>query len=334
MKVLGIESSCDETAVAIVNDNFQVSYSAVSSQVDLHRVFGGVVPEVAARAHLDMLAPMAADLNNHQGHFDDIDAIAVTQGPGLIGSLLVGVSFAKGLALALDKPLVPVDHVHAHIYGALLEQEKPTSFPALALVASGGHTNLYYMASSLDFSLIASTIDDACGECFDKVAKAMGFAYPGGPEIEKLAKEATDFDLHMPKIVSEKSRMEFSYSGLKTHCINLVRSEKFAKADICHGFQKAAFDQIVRKISAALELYPDSRSVIIAGGVAANSYFKDELEKLPVPCTYPKLKYCSDNAAMIAALGIETLKQEQHLENDLSWDVYARYDFGKWLRDV
>ncbi len=339
MLVLGIESSCDETALAVVEDGHKVLVSLVASQVAQHLPFGGVVPEVAAREHLKMLSPMLEELKVKLGwnSLAKIDAISVTQGPGLIGALLVGVAFAKGLSASLKKPLVPVNHVHAHIHGALLgvAQEQRTQYPVLALVVSGGHTNLYRMTSPLDFQLVASSIDDACGECFDKVAKIFGLSYPGGPEIERLAKTGHSKKVVMPRMVDEKSRLEFSYSGLKTFMANLYhREDKPISAermgDIASAFQEEALGQIARKLRRAFEIFPDTKAVLIAGGVAANSRFRSMLQEvLPCPALFPPLDYCSDNAAMIAALGYHTLQSPQFSLNQ-DWDAYSRYDFDQF----
>ncbi len=342
MLVLGIESSCDETALAVVEDGRRVLCSLVASQIAKHLPFGGVVPEVAAREHLKVISPMLEDLKAQLGWSDlsKIDAISVTQGPGLIGALLVGVAFAKGLALALGKPLIPVNHVHAHIHGALLgvSEDHQQKYPVLALVVSGGHTNLYRMTSPLEFQLIASSIDDACGECFDKVAKVFGFAYPGGPEIEKLAIAGNPQVVNMPRMVDEKGRLEFSYSGLKTYMANLYHKEpKPIPAqrlhDICYAFQEEALGQIARKLAYAVTVYPDTKAVLIAGGVAANQRFRQILaQALPCPSLFPTLAYCSDNAAMIAALGYHTFKSPNFKEV-ADWDAYSRYDFDQFRLD-
>lgn len=342
MLVLGIESSCDETALAIVRDGVDVVGSLVASQTAVHAKFGGVVPEVAAREHLKVIAPMYRELLRTTGVTSlDIDLVAVTQGPGLIGAILVGVAYAKGVALALNRPLIPVDHVHAHVHGALLGingTEQP-QFPTLALVVSGGHTNLYYMQSPTHFKLLACSIDDACGECFDKVAKLLGLGYPGGPRIEALAQQGRDAGVAMPRMVSQKSRLEFSYSGLKTFVANHLRQvgqvSEQEKADLCASFQIEALGQIVRKVQEAVRLYPEARSVLVAGGVAANQKFRRLMaEHVSLPAFFPKLDYCSDNAAMIAAYGFHIYQNQPEdraawLRHD--WDAYSRYDFAKAL---
>lgn len=344
MIVLGVESSCDETALALVKDGKTVLASEIASSVEKQAVFGGVVPEVAAREHLKALGPLVQSLCDRSNlSFDDIDVIAVTQGPGLIGSLLVGVSFAKSLALMLDKPLVPVDHVHAHLHGALLgvDSEPQNIFPCIGLVVSGGHTNIYYMEDETTFERMATTIDDACGECFDKVGKTLGLPYPGGPHIEKLALSGDPTVYKMPMMVQEKSRLEFSYSGLKTHVLNTFRKAKSEfgeaiteeqlnqiKADIAASFQEEALSLIARKIKSTEKIRKDAKAVIIAGGVAANKRFQVILnDNLRKPVIFPKLQYCSDNAAMIAAYGffVYNEQSDKSIYQNLDWDPYSRY---------
>ncbi len=334
MLILGIESSCDETAAAVVEDGRVVKSSVIASQIQTHQLFGGVVPEIAAREHLKKIDPIVRQgLTDAGVTLADIDGIAVTQGPGLIGALLVGVSYAKGLAIASRKPLIPVNHVHAHVHGAFLglREEPSTLFPCLAMVVSGGHTNLYFMRAPTDFELMATSIDDACGESFDKVAKIMGLGYPGGPAIERLAANGDPSGYPMPRMVSRKSRLEYSYSGLKTHMVNLWQREKEhiseqGRANLCAAFQEEALDQIVRKFATALELRPETKSILIAGGVAANQRFRQMmLEKIRRPAYFPELRFCSDNAAMIAALGYFEFKQNSHL-NDV-WDAFSRYQY-------
>lgn len=336
MIVLGIESSCDETAIALVKEGRSVLSSKVSSQLS-HNRFGGVIPEIAAREHLDTIFPLfEAALEEAKLSPQDIDLITVTQGPGLIGALLVGTSFAKGLACSLKKPLVPVNHVHAHIHGAFLglaDYDK-SMFPCLALVVSGGHTHLYEMKTAVDFHLLVSSIDDACGESFDKVAKLLNLGYPGGPAIEALARKGKPSHVSMPRMMDQRERMAFSYSGLKTHVRYLLEREKDTLTqerihDICAAFQKEAFDQILRKLETALTMYPETRSIVVSGGVAANAYFREVLSKAAhVPSYFPSLKYCSDNAAMIAALGFELYSRSSKKEKfyDYKWESYSRYE--------
>jgi N6-L-threonylcarbamoyladenine synthase len=260
MITLGIESSCDETAIAILKDGRLPLSSKISSQMS-HNRFGGVIPEIAAREHLENIFPLyETALEEAKIQPEDIDLVCATQGPGLIGALLVGSSFAKGLARSLGKPLVPVNHVHAHIHGALLglpPQEEATLYPSLALVVSGGHTHLYFMKNPIDFQLLASSIDDACGECFDKVAKLLHLSYPGGPAVEALARKGNASAITMPRMMEQKDRLAFSYSGLKTHVRYFLEKEKNTLTpekiqDLCAAFQKEAFDQILRKLEHVL----------------------------------------------------------------------------------
>ena len=343
MLIIGIESSCDETAVAVVEDGRRVLSSVIDSQTAVHRPFGGVVPEIAAREHLRVIGPLFRQALAESGiSVSQVDAIALTQGPGLIGALLVGVAFAKGLAIASGLPLIPVDHVHAHVHGALLgvSVEPKLLYPTLALVISGGHTNLYRMVGPTAFDLLASTADDACGEAFDKVAKVLGLSYPGGPAIERLARQGRPGSVVVPRMVDQRTRLEFSYSGLKTFVANRVRaltatgsalSEQDA-ADLAMAFQEEALNQVVRKLSYATQRYPDTRSVVIAGGVAANSRLRELLAAavaLPVLCPAPS--FCSDNAAMIAAYGYHLFQAAGQNPAAFSphapFDAYSRYDY-------
>ncbi len=338
MNILGIESSCDETAVAVVANGTDVLSSLVLSQVDVHRVFGGVIPEIAAREHLKVIDQLVhAGLSEANVCLQDIAAIAVTQGPGLIGALLVGVSYAKGLALGSGLKLVPVNHVHAHIHGALVGKEAP-EYPCLALVVSGGHTNIYYMKSPTQLELMAYTLDDACGECFDKVAKLFGLGYPGGPIVEKMAKTGDSQNCKMPRMVEDSRKLVFSYSGLKTYMVNLHEREKLQLtpsrvADVLAAFQDEALGQLVRKLQSVRRLKPQAKMILIAGGVAANLRFRQLMaQEIDIPVQFPNLKYCSDNAAMIAGMGYhlyQTGLASSADFDDISWDCYSRYPYEK-----
>ncbi len=341
MIILGLESSCDDTGCGIIEDGVKVLASSVASQIEVHRPFGGVVPEVAARSHLTSIDSVVDDaLEKAQLSIDDIDAVAVTQGPGLIGALLVAVSYARGLATSLNTPLIPVNHVHAHLHASLLGYtgDVDALFPGIGLVVSGGHTHLYYLAAADQFQLVAHSIDDACGECFDKVGKLLGFAYPGGPKIEKCAEQSHDkIEVTMPRMIAEKDRLVFSYSGLKTHMVNLLQKNGPAwleqyKPEVCSAFQEEALGQVVRKLSTALEQYHDARSVIVSGGVAANKVFRAMLkEAVSCPVVLPDLKYCVDNGAMIAS---NAYFKSRNLDIDSMpkwsepWDAYSRYPYG------
>lgn len=307
--------------------------SLVHSQVDVHRIFGGVVPEIAAREHVKIIDALAARAMEEAGtETADLDAVAVTAGPGLIGALLVGASWARGFALSSGLPLIPVNHVHAHVHGALLGIEEEDLFPCIAAVVSGGHTHLYYMPDPVRFELLAWSVDDACGESFDKVAKIMELGYPGGPVIEKAALGGDPRAYPMPVMVADKDRMIFSYSGLKTHMVHLINKESpidaDARRDLCASFQEEALGQLIRKINGALERRPDCRSLLVAGGVAANQRFRTLVdEQIPVRGLFPPLRFCSDNGAMIAALGYHVYQQGGDF-SDLSWDPWSRYPYG------
>ena len=337
MIFLGIESSCDETALALVENGRRVLTSVISSQVDVHAKWGGVIPEIAAREHLSALSSMYIQmLKSADFSTNTVDAIAVTQGPGLVGCLLVGVSFAKGLAQASGKPVIPVNHVHAHVHGAMLglDAKYEEIFPTLALVVSGGHTNLYFMRSPRHFELIAHTIDDACGESFDKVGKMLGLPYPGGPHVEALASKGDPSKISLPRMIERKSQMAFSYSGLKTAVSRAITNRSMTGhrlEDIAAAFQEEALGQIVRKLELARKARPEARSIIVAGGVAANQRFKTLVKgTTSLPVLFPPLNYCSDNGAMIAALGYHQFMAGD-FDPSLMWDVYSRYPFEKFL---
>jgi N6-L-threonylcarbamoyladenine synthase len=337
MLILGIESSCDETALALVKDGKYVLGSLISSQISIHAKWGGVIPEIAAREHLAAIHTMYRQLlTESEVTLAHIDAIAVTQGPGLVGCLLVGASFAKGLAQSSQKPIIPVNHVHAHVHGAILGIDAPLEqiFPTLALVVSGGHTNLYYMKSCIEFELLAHTMDDACGESFDKVGKMMGLPYPGGPHVETLAKSGVPNKVPMPRMVERKSQLVFSYSGLKTAVSNAVRNmgkTGHRPEDIAFAFQEEALGQIIRKLEVAKSMRPDTKSIIVAGGVAANGRFKELLKRsTSLPTWFPPLKFCSDNGAMIAAMAYYQQRSGESAET-LEWDVFSRYPFETFM---
>ncbi|MES2744942.1 MAG: tRNA (adenosine(37)-N6)-threonylcarbamoyltransferase complex transferase subunit TsaD [Bdellovibrionota bacterium] len=335
-RILGIETSCDETAAAIVEDGRVVRSSIILSQIDIHQKFGGVVPEVAARAHLKVIDAIVEEaLQKASCTLADVDAIAVTQGPGLIGALLVGIAYAKGLALASGIPLVPVNHVEAHVHGALLGLKEKTEdlFPCLALVVSGGHSNIYFMNSPTEFELMAYSIDDACGESFDKVAKLFGLGYPGGPAIERLARDGDPSKIPMPKMMEQKDKLQFSYSGLKTFMVNMNHRQKIsgqALNDAAAAFQEEALGQLVRKLETVSKMRK-ARCLLVAGGVAANQRFRGLVhERLAIPAFFPQLSYCSDNAAMIAALGYHhyALTADKSQFQNLDWDAFSRYQFA------
>ena len=304
--ILAIETSCDETSIAIVKNGHEVVAITILTQMDTHAKFGGVVPEIASRMHTENITLVLEDTLNKAGmQVSDVDAIAVTYKPGLLGSLLVGIEFAKVLSYVYNKPLIKVNHLIGHIYANAIDNK--LKFPLLALVVSGGHTELVIMKDDYDFELLGSTLDDAIGEAYDKVARILGIPYPGGPGIEKLALEGTpSYDL--PKPVLDNT-YNFSYSGLKSYIINLVHNEnqrgnKIRQADLAASFQKTAVDELSRKTDLALK-NTGIKNVIVAGGVSANKYLRSEIQKVAnannALLSIPEFKYCTDNAAMIGA---------------------------------
>ncbi|MEG0036549.1 MAG: tRNA (adenosine(37)-N6)-threonylcarbamoyltransferase complex transferase subunit TsaD [Victivallaceae bacterium] len=320
MLVLGVESSCDETGCAIVKDGTKVLSDIVASQI-VHEKFGGVVPELASRAHTRVFPEvLKKSLNDADVSLKEIDAIAVSETPGLIGSLSVGINFAKGLATGLKKPLVGVNHVEAHLYAGYMFDPKQAKFPALGIALSGAHTSLFIMTSPTDFFLLGQTLDDAIGETFDKVAGILGFPYPGGPFVERAALKGNcnAFPFKSGKV----DGYDFSFSGLKTAVLYAVKGKNSDKsspsilnsdkdiADLASSFQKAAFLNIVKKSFEIVKRF-SCGSIIVGGGVCANDYFRKELvQSVKVPVLFPPKELCSDNAAMIAALGTERLKIE------------------------
>ena len=307
--ILALESSCDETACAIVRNGKEILSSKVASQIDVHSLYGGVVPEVASRIHIENISIIIKEaLEEANMGVEDVDAIAVTVGPGLIGSLHVGVLAAKTLALAYNKPLVPVQHLTGHIYANAFVGE--LQFPLLALVVSGGHTELVLMKEDYDFEVIGTTQDDAVGEAYDKVARVLGLGYPGGPVIDRLAKQGTP-RYPLPRIHTDNP-LDFSFSGLKSAVLQSLKriernGEEVNVPDMCASFQEAALKVLWSRVEQALQQY-DVKQLILAGGVAANSRLREitekEMQKYP-DMTYiiPPLSYCTDNAAMIGASG-------------------------------
>ena len=304
-RVLGIETSCDETAAAVVDDATTVLSSVVSSQVDLHARYGGVVPEIASRAHVDLLTPVVAQALVEAGCGDgDIDVVAATVGPGLIGSLLVGVSAAKALALVWDVPFVGVNHLEAHLYAGFLD-DPSLELPVVYLLVSGGHTMLVHMEGHGRYRLLGQTIDDAAGEAFDKVARFLGLGYPGGPAIDRLAMQGDPEAIRFPRAIAEG--LDFSFSGLKTAVINHVRrNPDVATADVAASVQEAVVDVLVTKARRAAEQV-GAKAMCLGGGVAANSVlrerFLDACEADGRHAYVPSRAMCTDNAAMVAAAG-------------------------------
>ena len=326
--ILGIESSCDETSFSIVKNGTEEIATVISSQIDIHKNYGGVVPEIASRAHIKNITFVLEEcLEKAKMTMEEIDAIAVTYGPGLIGSLLVGVEAAKTLAYLYNKPLVPVHHISGHIYANNLV--KRLEFPLIALVISGGHTELIYMDKDYSFKKLGGTLDDAVGECYDKVGRAIDVEYPGGPIIDKMAVIGKHtYDLPIP--LNDDS-YNFSFSGLKSAVINLVHNEKqrgnnIRKEDLAKSFQDVVVDVLTKKTMHALKEY-NVKNLILAGGVAANKGIRNKFQELceenKINYTFPSIKYATDNAAMIASSGYYAFKLGRRADltlNPLSTD--------------
>ncbi|WP_077318351.1 tRNA (adenosine(37)-N6)-threonylcarbamoyltransferase complex transferase subunit TsaD [Virgibacillus proomii] len=325
--ILGIETSCDETAVAFVKNGKEILANVVASQIEIHKRFGGVVPEIASRHHVEQITYVLDQAMQEAAvNWEDIDAIAVTEGPGLVGALLVGVNAAKAIAFAKHKPLIGVHHIAGHIYANRLEQE--FEFPLLALIVSGGHTELVLMKEHGTYELIGETRDDAAGEAYDKVARMLNLPYPGGPQIDRLAesgKETIDF----PRAWLEPDSYDFSFSGLKSSVINKIhnakqRGEQLNSEDIAASFQASVVDVLTTKTVRAAKQYK-VKQVIVAGGVAANKGLRNAMErefsKLEIPLQIPPLHLCTDNAAMIAAAG--TIAFEQGIRSTLELNARA-----------
>lgn len=309
--ILGIESSCDETAAAVVKNGREVLSNVINSQIDIHKRYGGVVPEIASRCHIEAVNTVVDEALEQAGvTFSDIDAIAVTYGPGLVGALLVGVSTAKALAYALKKPLVNVHHIKGHICANYVAHNdlKP---PFVCLVASGGHSHIVYAKDYLDYEIMGMTRDDAAGEAFDKIARVLGLGYPGGPKIDALAKEGNPHAVEFPRVKMAEDSLDFSFSGVKTAVINHIhkldqKDEEYNKADIAASFQEAVTDALVSHTLEAAKR-KGLKQVVIAGGVASNSALRNKMEeeakKLGMGVLYPPPVLCTDNAVMIAAAG-------------------------------
>jgi len=347
MKVLGIETSCDETAAAVVEDGKKLLSNVVASSMDLHKQYGGVVPEIAARSHIEAILPVIQQaLDDAKCTWDDIDAIAVVYGAGLGGSLLIGVLTARTLAIAYDKPLYAANHVMGHVFANFLTEtslpgykmrENQPTFPMLAIIVSGGHSQLALFKSYFDYKLLGQTQDDAIGEAFDKVAKITGLPYPGGPSIAKAAVDGNDHAFELPK-AKMAGKYDFSFSGLKTAVLRQAQAivgedytfpstklpERLSdaqKADIAATFQRVAIETIVDKAVQAVEEFSPA-SVVIAGGVAASGELRKQLtDRLSLPLEFPDLKLCTDNGAMIATLGCFMATEDQPSADPYSLDI-------------
>ena len=328
--LLSIESTCDETAAAVIRDDLHVMHSVVSSQTTLHEHYGGVVPEIAARAHLERILPVIDQALAGAGiSLSDLCAVAVAAHPGLVGSLLVGVTAAKTLSLVLEIPLIAVDHIQAHLFACQMVSAKPV-FPAVGLVVSGGHTNLYDCRSSVEMQLLGSTIDDAAGEAFDKVATILELPYPGGPSIQKAGQSGNEKAFSFPRAFIHEDRLAFSFSGLKTALLYEVHGQPGARsqppemtpqrlANIAAAFEQAVVDVLIAKCDQALK-QTGYQSLCIGGGVAANARFRQAIEELRQRCSIEAiiapLEYCTDNAAM-GAIAWELFERKQFATLDL-----------------
>ena len=339
-RILGIESTCDETAAAIVEDGVRVLSNVVSSQIELHARYRGVVPEIASRAHIENILPVIKDaLDKANLGLGDLDAIAVTHRPGLIGSLLIGVTAAKTLAWTLSLPLLAVDHVRAHLYSVMLGGTSQPQFPAVGLAISGGHTALYELRSFEDVRLIGSTIDDAIGEAYDKVAFILGLGYPGGPAIDRLAALGNPNAIHFPRSNLSRTSLDFSFSGLKTSVLYHVRGFKGKErsaadldqrqiADVAASFQAACVDVVTTKLKRAVH-QTRAKCVIVGGGVSANRGLRNALPKLALPVFFPDLAYCTDNAAMSAGLAMLDLQANRTATLDLDAIAHSEFSLSK-----
>lgn len=338
MNVIGIESSCDETSVALLSDG-RILSNLVASQ-DIHKIYGGVVPELSSRAHLQMILPLVKkSLEESKVELSEIDLVAATAGPGLIGALLVGLTFAKGFSYSLNKPFVPVNHIEGHIFSGFLNTEKP-EFPVLVLVVSGGHTLLLLVKSDTEIIKLGSTIDDAAGEAFDKVSKLIGLGYPGGPLIQKVAENIDSNFVKFP-IAQLKTEYDFSFSGVKTSVLRFIQkaygdASNLPQTDlpkIAAAFQKSVVDALIEKVNKALKTYK-VKSISLVGGVAANKLLRENFmnlsDRYKVKLAIPPIEYCGDNAAMIAYRGEKVF--EAGYRYDYNFNAYpslSDYSFIK-----
>ena len=320
MIILGIETSCDETGVAISSD-FEILSSLTKTQ-SIHQHYGGVVPEIASREHEKYLPGITKKvLKDANIQLKDIDAIAVTNGPGLMGSLLSGISFAKGISFGLDIPIIPINHLEAHLNSVFIEHEDLQP-PFINLLVSGGHTQLWLVKSMFEYELLGETLDDACGEAFDKGAKKLNLNYPGGPEIERLAISGNKSLIDFPRPMINDNSFNFSFSGLKTSLINCVNKNKYSFDDIAASYQEAIVDTLIFKFDKAMDQF-SINSGIICGGVAANKRLREKLNLLDKNIIYPSMKFCTDNADMVAYLAAHKFKNKNINFND-DFSAYSR----------
>ena len=337
MRVLGIETSCDDTGVAIYDSDHGLLVNRFSSQIDIHKVYGGVVPELAARDHIRKVLPLIqAALEDSGIDKQSIDAVAYTAGPGLVGALLVGATVGRSLSMALDVPAIGVHHMEGHLLSALLESDIP-AFPFLSLLVSGGHTMLVEVRSVGHYQILGQTRDDAVGEAFDKFAKTLGLSYPGGPAIERMARQGVPERFRFPRPMTGHETLDFSFSGLKTHAILEAAKHQLddqTSADLAHAFQEAAVDTLSLKCEQALSV-TGYKSLIVAGGVGANRRLRNKLEQLGeytgVRVFFPSFELCTDNGAMIAYTGYLRLKSGQC--QSIDYQVYPRWSLES-LSDI
>jgi N6-L-threonylcarbamoyladenine synthase len=332
MLLLAIESSCDETAAAVLEDGTNLLSSVVDSQIQVHSPYGGVVPELASRRHIETIYPVVNEaLRQASISLNQLDAIAVTQGPGLVGSLLIGMSFAKALAYVKNLPCLGVDHMAGHLLSIFLGDNHP-SFPYVALAASGGHSSIYLVDGHLSYKLLGQTRDDAAGEAFDKIAKLLGLGYPGGPIIAEKAEKGNPEAITFPRAWLEPDSLDFSFSGVKTSVANYVnqakqKNKKLHIPNICASFQEAIVDVLVEKTLTAARTSGVSK-IVLAGGVAANQRLRNLMEsrakKENFTAFLPPVEYCTDNAAMIAVAGYYLFKSKKEPSRTIDMDVYSR----------
>ena len=322
MIILGIETSCDETGVAITSD-FKILSSLTKTQ-SIHQHYGGVVPEIASREHEKYLPGITKKvLKDANIQLKDIDAIAVTNGPGLMGSLLSGISFAKGISFGLDIPIIPINHLEAHLNSVFIEHEDLQP-PFINLLVSGGHTQLWLVKNMFEYELLGETLDDACGEAFDKGAKKLNLNYPGGPEIERLAISGNKSLIDFPRPMINDNSFNFSFSGLKTSLINCVNKNKYSFDDIAASYQEAIVDTLIFKFDKAMDQF-SINSGIICGGVAANKRLREKMNLLGKNIIYPSMKFCTDNADMVAYLAAHKFKNK---------NINSNYDFSAYSRGM
>lgn len=324
MLILGIETSCDETAVALYDSEKGLIAHTLHSQIMLHRKYGGVVPELASRDHIRKILPLIdAVLAEGRLQKTDLDAIAYTNGPGLVGALMVGAGVARAIAYTLNIPAIPVHHLEGHLLAPMLEENTP-EFPFVALLVSGGHTQLYSVKDFGQYEILGDTLDDAVGEAFDKTAKVIGLPYPGGPEVAKLAESGDKTQYEFPKPMTNRAGLEFSFAGLKTFAkYTWMESDKSeqTKANIAAAFQEAATETLKIKCKRALK-QTGYQSLVIAGGVSANTVLREKLATLDTQLFFPRIEFCTDNGAMIAYAGLKRF--ERGITAELGIDVFAR----------